>query len=112
MIILTQMPEFADWAANENHEIHVGGHKCKFEGVKPTAPRGSKFKANTTCSTRSVADYDCVFNFEVVKRSAKTITIKYHGDLKRCKIHTDENGDEFAYPLGRYSMCPVIRPAK
>jgi hypothetical protein len=67
------------------------------------------FKVGETYTTRSICDYSCVFSFKVTKRTAKFITVEYGGKTKRVGIHTERTtGREWAMPLGRYSMAPVI----
>jgi len=68
------------------------------------------FKTNQELSSRSICDHNCIFTGTVTKRTAKMVTIKtsMYGE-KRCKIHTDENGNEFAYPHGTFSMAPIFR---
>jgi hypothetical protein len=67
-----------------------------------------QFEVGTTYETRSFCDWDCVFRFEIVARSKKTITIKRRdGSLvNRRVIQRDEA--EMCFPDGRYSMAPVI----
>ena len=72
----------------------------------------TKFETGKKYFCRSICDSDCVFEFEVVKRTEKTITIKnWMGETKRKKI-TIENGIEYIYPLGQYSMAPTLRSNK
>jgi hypothetical protein len=68
-----------------------------------------KFLVGKTYQTRSIGDADCVFSFEVLKRSAKTITIEYNGRHVRRGVWVDDEGVERCKPCGTYSMCPVIR---
>lgn len=67
------------------------------------------FQVGRTYSTRSACDYDCIFSFEVIARTAKTVTIrsKAWGEQQRRIRHWD--GVESIDPLGRYSMSPVLR---
>jgi len=68
------------------------------------------FKVKKSYSTRSICDSNCIWNFEVIKRTAKTVTIfdKMDRVEKRCKIHIYDNC-EMIYPLGHYSMAPSLR---
>jgi hypothetical protein len=43
-----------------------------------------------------------------MSRTEKSVVIFGNGEVKRCKIHDDGEG-EFIFPLGRYSMAPVLR---
>jgi len=71
------------------------------------------FQANETYATRSNCDSDTIFAWTVVRRTAKTMTVRdeLDGKEKRVGIKTDDQG-EWAMPDGRYSMCPVIRSSR
>lgn len=69
-----------------------------------------KFEVNKKYKCRSVCDHNCIWIFEVIKRTAKQIVISDGEKEFRCKIHNEEyNKDEFVFPHGNYSMCPVLR---
>lgn len=70
---------------------------------------GSKFSVGQQIGVRSISDYDCIFRFAVVARTAKFVTFLYHDEERRCGIKTDQHGNEYAYPLGSFSMAPVAR---
>ncbi len=72
----------------------------------------TKFEVGKKYSCRSIADGDCIFAFEIIKRTEKTVVIKdSFGKEKRCKIHAEKE-EEYIYPLGKYSMCPTLRSSK
>lgn len=66
------------------------------------------FKVGRTYSVRSICDHDCIFSFEVLRRSAKTITIKNHGSEVRRTVRVVDDV-EACDPFGRYSMSPVLQ---
>lgn len=69
------------------------------------------FKANTSYAGRFVTDADATLIVKVLKTTKSTVTIvdpHNAADTKRCKIYTDE-GVQFIYPMGRYSMAPVVK---
>lgn len=68
----------------------------------------TKFQEGQELSARSSCDYDCVFRFIVIKRTAKTVTVKYHNQLKTVKVRVWSNGSEYCYPLGTFSMAPAV----
>ena len=70
-----------------------------------------QFEVGKTYETRSIGDYDCIFSYTIVKRTAKQITFMRHGKpiTKGVKIHENI---EYCYPEGNYSMCPVIHANK
>lgn len=71
-----------------------------------------QFQVGQTYSTRSACDYDCVFSFTVIKRTAKFVTIEdRHGKVRRCGIKVWDNV-ESCFPLGSYSMAPIISAEK
>jgi hypothetical protein len=71
------------------------------------------FLTNKNYFARFVCDADSRLEFSVIKRTAKFITINLYGrEEKRCKISKDENGVEFIYPLGSYSMAPICRASQ
>jgi hypothetical protein len=66
------------------------------------------FKVGKTYSTRSVCDQDCVFSFQVMARTDKTVTIKpCRGGEVRRKVRVFD-GVERMDPHGRYSMFPFL----
>ena len=70
------------------------------------------FEVGKTYSTRSLCDYDCIFSFTVIARTAKQVTLESNawGQQKRgIRIY---DGIETCRPLGTYSMSPTIRADK
>ena len=71
-----------------------------------------RFEVGKRYSVRSICDHDCVWSYEVVARTEATVTIKDVDDdsVKRCRVIISKlDGNEFIRPLGKYSMCPVLR---
>lgn len=67
------------------------------------------FEVGKTYATRSACDYECVFAFTVLARSAKQITIEdKHGNVSKRGVQLWDDA-EMCFPQGRYSMAPVIR---
>ena len=67
----------------------------------------TQFETGKTYSTRSICDYDCIFSFEVIARTAKRLTLSYRGKTSQRGVYI-YNGIEQCKPMGTYSMCPVI----
>jgi len=73
-----------------------------------------RFKIGQTYQTRFICDSNTQINCEVTHRTAKRVTFELVGGSggiqvpHTVKIHTDDEG-EFFFPLGRYSMAPIIR---
>ena len=82
-----------------------------------------KFEVGKRYSMFSPCDQGCIWEYEVIKRTAKMITLLPIEDdrilpenrekIKRVKILTDDYSDEeWARPLGSYSMCPILRAGR
>jgi len=67
-----------------------------------------KFEAGDVYHKRSICDSDCIFKFEVISRTEKRIKLKTMEGIVTKKIYQLEEF-ELVYPLGKYSLCPVIR---
>jgi len=76
----------------------------------------NKFKTAAKYSCRSVCDYNTVWTFEVVSRTDKSVTLREVVNgvpsnktvTKRVKLF---QGVESVFPLGSYSMAPILRAA-
>lgn len=69
------------------------------------------FEINKTYSMRSICDHECVWTYTVVARTATTITITDGKETKKCRInkaYSEYRNAETIFPLGRYSMCPIL----
>lgn len=84
--------------------------------INATTQIRKTFEVGSTYSTRSICDHDTIFRWEVVRRTAKTVTIRsvyangsYGDEVRRgiVRNYSDPNL-ETVYPNGKYSMCPVI----
>jgi hypothetical protein len=68
-----------------------------------------RFEVGDDLATRSFCDWDCVFRFTVLRRTAKTITLLYFNEERTCRIKISErDGREYVLPLGNYSMSPIL----
>lgn len=81
----------------------------------PTAAptTASTFTVGEIVTATSACDSDCVWTFEVIRRTAKFVTIRdtSSGEVFRVGVITS-NGEEWARPFGAFSMCPIIRPGR
>jgi hypothetical protein len=75
----------------------------------PAPVPSREFVIGQELSVRSLGDWDCVFRFKVVKRTAKFVTLLYHGIESKVAIRHWSDGCEYCYPLGTYSMAPALR---
>lgn len=74
-----------------------------------------QFEVGKKYSARSACDYECVWTFKVIKRTAATVTLSgnfYNGvKSKTFRVNQKEAerwGYETILPLGRYSMAPCL----
>lgn len=72
-----------------------------------------QFTIDTEYSCRSACDHNTIFSFTVTRRTAKFITIvDRFGDTARVGVKLDSEGNEYASPMGSYSMSPIIRASE
>ena len=70
-----------------------------------------KFEVGKVYSMRSNCDHNCIWSYTVVERTEKTIIISDGKEVKKCRINkqsTEFFKAEAVYPLGSYSMCPIL----
>lgn len=71
-----------------------------------------KFEEGKKYTHGWIGDSDLFTTWEVIKRTATTITIKSEEGTKTCNIVKDlseMDGRECVRPYGKYSMCPILR---
>jgi hypothetical protein len=67
-----------------------------------------KFNAPETYIFRFIGDSELRPEVKILKRTEKSVWFKVHGyDQARAKVMHDSEGNEYFYPLGRYSMAPT-----
>lgn len=66
-----------------------------------------QFQVGQTYQVRSACDYDTIFSFTILARTAKTVTTKVHGKTARRGLQVYDDREQFK-PFGTYSMCPVV----
>ena len=71
-----------------------------------------KFKVGKSYKMNSLCDTDCVWSYTVVRRTAKTLWIKCEADQVTSNRISVYDNIERVYPLGKYSMCPVLTAEK
>ena len=73
----------------------------------------TQFTTGNTYGARSICDSDCIFKFEVIKRTEKSIWLKDLSGMKkgvyRVKVTNLDSEAETCSPLGNYSMSPILR---
>ena len=65
------------------------------------------FETGKSYSTRSICDHNCIFEHEILRRTAKSVYINVHGKVVRRSISIYDDREQF-FPYGKYSMCAVI----
>lgn len=60
----------------------------------------------------SPCNTDAIWRYEVIARTKSTVTLRDEfGKTKKCRIIeglSRADGSECVYPLGRYSMAPIL----
>lgn len=74
----------------------------------------TKFEVGKKYITRSICDHDCIWEFDIVARTAQTVTIMdtHNYEVSKCRINKQVSewaGCESIFPFGRYSMAPILR---
>lgn len=70
-----------------------------------------QFEIGKSYSMRIAGDHDCRWTYTVINRTAQMITITDGKEVKKCRINKKASewcGTETIYPMGQYSMCPVL----
>jgi hypothetical protein len=67
----------------------------------------NQFQVGRTYASRSICNYDCIFSFTILARTAKTVTTQVHGKAVRRGLNV-WNGVEQFKPFGNYSMCAIV----
>jgi len=77
----------------------------------------AKFEVDAVYTGRFATNYDAVFAHRIVRRTEKSVwvqqvcpgTHKPRGGVERKAIQKHHaSGYELVYPMGRYSMCPIL----
>jgi len=73
----------------------------------------AQFKVGTVYTCNSIGDLDCKWSFKILKRTMKSVWIKdYHSKETVRKSISIYNKTELIFPLGKYSMSPILRANK
>lgn len=65
------------------------------------------FEVGQSYATRSLGDWDCIYSFTILERTAKQVTTIVNGKIVKRGITTLDGVETFK-PFGTYSMCAVI----
>lgn len=71
-----------------------------------------KFEVGQTYECGSICNHETVFKYTVTSRTAATITVvDDRNEVKKLRIIkniSEYRNAESVYPLGKYSMCPIL----
>jgi len=72
-----------------------------------------QFKTGSVYRTRSPGDHDCILDYKIISRTAKTLKSfdKMTNEVKTYRISVWENVEQFK-PWGSFSMCPIMSADK
>ena len=77
--------------------------------MKPAQePSIVRFEVGKTYQNRAASDWDTIYSFKIVSRTAKTLVYEQDGKQQKRGIYVYD-GVEWCKPYGTYSMCSVIR---
>lgn len=71
----------------------------------------TKFEVGKEYTHGWIGDSSLFTTWAVIKRTAKTITIKHNDTVKTCRVIgplSERNGAECIFPFGQYSMAPTL----
>lgn len=74
--------------------------------------QAAAFEVGKTYYVRSIGDWNCIWRFTVVRRSASSVWVTGCNDNDAAKVERrgigEYNGREMFSPFGRYSMSPTV----
>ena len=73
----------------------------------------TRFMVGKVYTTRFIGDSNIVLSYKVIHRTASTVIIEdtRTEEVKKCRIIkklSEYRGAESIYPMGQYSMAPII----
>lgn len=66
-----------------------------------------QFEVGKTYRMRSLCDYNAIWEYTIVSRTAKMVTLN---NGKKFRVSVYDNAERIS-PLGTYSMCPILKAA-
>jgi hypothetical protein len=99
----------------EDHVFHT-----KAIPAKPVSPKDrpfARFEVGKEYFVRSLGDYDCIYRFKVIARTAKQVTLLPEHEKTSIKRGIDNrindySNEETCMPHGRYSMAACLHADK
>lgn len=73
----------------------------------------TQFKVGKVYTTRFIGDSNIILSYRVIHRTASTVIIEdtETEEVKKCRIIkklSEYRGAESIYPMGQYSMAPIL----
>ena len=73
----------------------------------------TQFTVGKEYTTRFIGDSDLILSYKVIHRTASTVIIEdtMTEEVKKCRIIkklSEYRGTESIYPMGQYSMAPIL----
>lgn len=73
----------------------------------------TQFTVGKVYTTRFIGDSNLILSYKVIHRTASTVIIEdtMTEEVKKCRIIkklSEYRGTESIYPLGQYSMAPIL----
>jgi hypothetical protein len=65
------------------------------------------FKAGVSYFCRSACDSECIWHFQIIRRTASSVWVLVDGKESRRSVRVWDGVEKFE-PFGRYSMSPVV----
>lgn len=72
----------------------------------------TRFEVGNTYTCTSACDHNTTWTYKIIARTAKTIMVESRDGIERFRIIpklSEYCGCEAVYPLGKYSLCPILR---
>ena len=71
-----------------------------------------RFEVGKQYYCRSICNHDCVWTFTIVARTEKTVVLQDRNGAQHTRRINQKRAERFGYesvfPMGYYSMCPVL----
>jgi hypothetical protein len=65
-------------------------------------------QTNSILKATSICDSNCVWFAKVIERKGNFVTALVENEIVRKKVNVN-NGQEYVYLLGKYSMAPIFK---
>ena len=70
-----------------------------------------QFKAGSKYYCRSICDHNCIWYFDILKRTDKSVWVEVDNKIVRRSLRVWGGSEQFN-PFGSYSMAPIVTAEK